>query len=52
MHLLGGLYALVTATSLGVAGAISDAVGGRDPWLRRAAGVALLGLAAWLLGTP
>lgn len=51
MVILGGLYAAITAVYLGAVGALSGTVGGRGPWLRRASGVALLGIAAWLLAT-
>lgn len=48
MVLLGAIYAFITATYLGLVGALSGSVGNRGPWLERVSGVALLGTAAWV----
>lgn len=49
MFVLGALYAVITAVYLGAVGLLSGTLGGRGPWLQRASGVVLLGLAGWLL---
>ena len=47
----GALYALVTAVSLGGVGALSGRFGGGGRWARVGSGIALLGIAAWLVAT-
>ena len=50
MVVLGALYGLVTAVSPGGAGAPSGRFGG-GRWARVGSGIALLGIAAWLVAT-
>ena len=51
MVVLGALYALVTAVYLGGVGALSGRFGGGSRRARVGSGVALLGIAAWLVAT-
>lgn len=51
MVVLGALYALVTAVSLGGVGALSGRLGGGSRRTRVGSGIALLGIAAWLVAT-
>lgn len=51
MVVLGALYALVTAVSLGGVGALSGRFGGGGRRTRVGSGIALLGIAAWLVAT-
>ncbi|PSP78865.1 hypothetical protein BRC88_09635 [Halobacteriales archaeon QS_4_69_225] len=47
----GALYALVATVSLGGVGALSGRFGGGGRWARVGSGIALLGIAAWLVAT-
>ena len=51
MVVLGALYALVTAVYLGGVGALSGRFGGGSRRARVGSGIALLGIAAWLVAT-
>ena len=51
MVLLGALYAAITAAYLGGVGTLSGHVGGGSRRMRLASGVALLGVAGWLVAT-